>query len=551
VTGVQTCALPIYSLLNEVFKVIGDVYNTKVEVETEEPAYSSYPFPEARKGHNKWITYILNAKNICYLTLPTGAGKTAIYLTAAVESGLKTLVIVPRNGLQEQVASYSVRMGVPILYLFERTKMCNKCNKDSQNPPCLKKFIRGGKWYFKLNGKIVEYPCSDCPYEIKKNIIKDLFKEGRCIAVMNQGNFWFLRSQAEFVVIDEADETLRSITDAVSYPEWYDSRDPHEVLAWMKEKISKMVEKVIKALEDVRRDDELVRLNMLLNKLENKLKKIEFFMSYPSDKLITYIRGKSTYVEVFDEPVNVVKRIFPEAKVCLVTATPPLNVEVSNDKDIMPFRARVIYAPIGNMSVKNVFGKNNIDLLEKAAEFIVKTYDYIVKLTGMKKAPIHCGNLARHGVRIYEILKENGFKVLLMEEGKQMQTIREFLQGDYDFLCVVAAEYGYDWSFSPIQYILKVPYADKEDPRLKAIKRLLGDQKFNEWYDWDALSRLIQACGRNARDPNDFGITIILDSCFERLYNRFKDKIPQWFKDRLVWLDNKTIGKEDSKDNSS
>ena len=519
------------SLLNKVFKVIGEVYQNEVEVITEAPKYKSYPFPTAYKGHNEWIDYILNNKDISYLTLPTGSGKTAIYLTAAAESGLRTLVIVPRNGLQMQIASYSTKIGVPILYLFDRIKMCNK---DSSQPPCLRKFRKGNKWYLKLKDQIIEYPCPDCPYEIRKNIIKDLFSDNKCIAVMNQGNFWFLKTQAEFVIIDEADETLRSITEAVSYPEWYESKDPYEVLTWMKEKVESTIKKVLSALEEVRNENELMKLNLLLNKLERKLRKIEFFMTYPSSKLITYIKGKSTYVEVFDEPINVVRRLFPDTKVCLVTATPPLNVKTSDST--LPFRAKVIYAPIGNMSVRNIFGRNNEDLLEKAAEFIVKTYDYVIKLTGMKKAPIHCGNLGKHGIRIYEILKENGFKVLLMEEGNQVQTIKEFLQGDYDFLCVVAAEYGYDWGFSPVQYILKVPYADLGDPRLQAIKKLMGEDKFSEWYRWDALTRVIQACGRNARGPNDFGVTIILDSCFEKLYKQFEDKIPKWFKERLIWL---------------
>lgn len=535
-------------LLNQVFKIISEAFENEVNVEVEEPKYKSYPFPTAWRPHNKLIDYILNniiisdnnENNICYLTLPTGSGKTAIYLTAAVESGLRTLVIVPRNGLQEQVASYSGKMNIPILYLFERAKMCNK---NSSKPPCLSKFRKGNKWFFKINNEIVEYPCLDCPYEIRKNVIKHLFSENKCIAVMNQGNFWFLRSMAEFVIVDEADETLRSITDAVSFPERYESDDPYEVLTWMKNRVENVIKKVLTALEETRKEDELVKLNTLLNKFERKLRKIEFFMSYPSNKLITYVKKNSTYVELLDEPVNVVKKLFPDSKICLVTATPPptVKVEVEHTSEL-PFRAKVIYAPIGNMSVRNVFSRSNADLLEKAAEFIAKTYDYVVKLTGMKKAPIHCGNLAKHGTYIYEILRENGFKVLLMEEGNQIESIREFLQGDYDFLCVVAAEYGYDWGFSPIQYILKVPYADLGDPRLQAIKRLLGDQKFNEWYDWDALSRLIQACGRNARGPNDFGITIILDSCFERLYRRFESKIPQWFKERLVMLGGEGCG---------
>jgi len=520
-------------LLNEVFKAIADAFGTTVSIETEPPRYKSYPFETAWKGHNDAIHTVMNSE-LSFLTFPTGYGKTAIYLTAARELDLRTLVVVPRNELQKQVASYEPLIGFPILYLFERSKMCPK--KQGKTPPCLRKFRKNGKWYFKLGGEVIEFPCDDCPYEIRKNTIKELFRESECIAVMNQGNFWFLRPQAEFVVVDEADETLRSVTDAVSYPRQYSSDDSLEVLEWMRDCITEDLEKVMRALETTRNDNELEKLNNLLQKLERKARKIEFFMDYPPEKLITYIKGSKTFVEVFDSPINVVRRLFPDAKICLVTATPPIDGAGSRTDFKIPFRARVIYAPLGNMSERNVFRKGNTELLDKAAEFIIKTYDYTVTLTGMKKAPIHCGNLSKHGLRIYEILKANGRKAVLMEEGNQINSIKEFIQSDADFFCAVAIEYGLDWGFSPIQYVLKVPFADLGDPRLKAIKKLLGKDKFNEWYNWDALSRLIQACGRNARRPDDFGVTIILDSCFERLYKRFESKIPQWFKDRLVWL---------------
>lgn len=526
-------------LLEKVYKVISEVFVSSVAVPTERPKFECYPYPTAWKGHNEAISAILDS-DMAFLTSPTGSGKTIVYLVSAVESGLRSLVIVPRNGLQEQVASYEDKIGVSMLYLFDRSKMCNKV--QGKNIPCSRKFRKNGKWFFKLGKEIVEYPCKDCPYEERKRTIKQLFRDNECIAIMNQGNFWFLRTLAEFVIIDEADETLRTITDAVSYPAKYESDDPLEVLGWMKSRIVEEIDKTVKALEIVRNDDELEKLNRVLQNLERKLRKIEFFMSYPPEKLITYIKGKSTYVEVFDDPLNIVKKLFPNAKICMVTATPPLN-NTKRIEYVLPFRARVIYAPLGNMSERNVIRKGHTELLEKAVDFIIKTYDYTVNLTGMKKAPIHCGNLGKHGMMVYELFKVNGRKALLMEEGFQVKSVEEFIKGDYDFFCAVAIEYGYDWGFSPIQYILKVPYAYWGDPKLKAIRKVLGKEKFNEWYDWDALSRLIQACGRNARSPSDFGITVILDSCFERLYRRFEDRIPKWFKERLVWLAGDSNGK--------
>jgi len=510
-------------ILTRVYKVISEAFSNEVNVDYELPKFKSYPFEKARPGHNEDISRILSS-DFSFVTSPTGYGKTAVYLTAAVESGLKTMIITPRNKLQEDVSKYN--LSKPILYLFDRFKMCKY-----HEVPCRKKFKINGKFYFKYKDDIVKYPCADCPYEIKKQAIFKLFKENECIVVMNQGNFWAFRNEAEFVIVDEADETVKSITNAVSYPKPFKSDDPVEVLSWMYENVVRDINKINEALEHVRNDVELDRLNSLLRKLENKLRKIEFFSGYKDD-LITYIRGNSTYVELFDDIINIVKRLF-KCKVCLVTATPPPDRSFKSRS--YPFRAKVIYCPVGNMSERNVFRHNNENLIEDAVHFIINTYDYIVKLTGMKKAPIHCGNLSKHGIKIYELLKANGKKAVLMEKGKQYSSIKQFIESDSDFLCAVSIEYGFDWGFSPVQYILKVPFSDLGDPRISAVRKVMGS-KFNDWYSWDALSRLIQACGRNARGPNDFGVTIILDSCFGRLYERYKDRVPQWFKDRLVLI---------------
>jgi len=522
-------------LIEEIYKSIYSVFTSNVEIKPEEPVFDSYPFEFTRPGHNVAIREILeNDKTM--LTSPTGTGKTVVYLTAAVEMDLKTIVISPRNGLQEDISKYESKLNKKIIYLFGRVKEC-PWKDERGNAPCSAKFKRGKEWFVKINGEIHRYPCVGCPYDLKKNEILRLFEVKECIPVLNQGNFWLLRKEAEFVIIDEADETLRAITDAVSVVGEYDSEDPVEVLDWMLSVTQEEIEVLEKRLETERNEDALQILNRKLDTRLNKLRKIAFFRSYPPEKLITYKRKKTTCVEIIDDYASLVERLFPASRVCIVTATPQ---EVSGFKEVnftFPFRARVIYAPVGNLSNRSVWIQGHDDLLERAVDIIIKTYDYTVKLTGMRKAPIHCGNLSRHGRRIYSLLTANGRNAILMEEGKQREYVNKFIGEDYDFLCAVSIEYGYDWGFSPIQYILKVPYADLGDPRIQAIKRLFGKQKFNDWYNWDALSRVIQATGRNARDPADFGVTIILDSKFGDLYRKYEEKIPNWFKERIIWLD--------------
>ena len=50
------------------------------------------------------------------------------------------------------------------------------------------------------------------------------------------------------------------------------------------------------------------------------------------------------------------------------------------------------------------------------------------------------------------------------------------------------------------------------------------------------MSRIIQAAGRNARDPNDYAVTLILDWGFYWLWLEFEQNVPSWFKNRLITI---------------
>lgn len=185
----------------------------------------------------------------------------------------------------------------------------------------------------------------------------------------------------------------------------------------------------------------------------------------------------------------------------------------------------------------NVFEKGNRHLLEAAVKLMLETYNFVCRLLKLDKfkTAVHCGNLKKHGKMVYDLLKVNGKKPLLMVEGKQGEYIERFIKGDYDFFCGVALEYGYDWSFIPCQFIVKMPFPDLEDARVQGIRETLGEEKFKEWYSWEAMSRVIQASGRNARNPRDFAVTVILDSNFTWVFKKYKDKVPEWFKKRVVF----------------
>lgn len=80
------------------------------------------------------------------------------------------------------------------------------------------------------------------------------------------------------------------------------------------------------------------------------------------------------------------------------------------------------------------------------------------------------------------------------------------------------------------QCITKVPWRSLGDPAIRYRAETDPD-----WYNWNTLKDLIQACGRISRHPEDFGETFILDSTFSRLYNESRDMIPKWFSEAIIW----------------
>lgn len=515
----------------------------------EEKKHQYYPFDKARKGHNKAIDDLLSDSRFSCITSPTGTGKTAVYLTALAESGYSSMVVVPRNSLQEQIASYDLG-DVEIVPLFAKEKHCNRKVMTSEKkkvPLCKFKVKMGDRYFVLYKDELIPFPpCSNCPYHNQIKRIEEGLRDGSIIPVVNQGNFWMFREHVDCVVIDEADESLRGIKDAISEKGIYQD-SPEAILELIESnKIEELrhLENLLNTEFNTLSETEVLAINKKIEKVRNILTKIQIFKSAFIDRLLVYTNKNRnrTFIEVFEPDLFVTAdRLFSDAKkIILVTATPPPYMNYSKVKVVdftLPFpRNAIFYVPFETLTVKNL-ERVGRELIERVVvEFIIPTYKFVSKLTNSYKVPIHVGNLSKHGALVSEILRDNGFKVLVMEEGRQAEAINEFKKKDYNFLCVVSAEYGNDWVEYPLQIILKIPYINLYDPRVQAIKRLLGDEKFDEWYSWDAMSRIIQACGRNARDPNRFAIAVIPDKRFSVEYQQFESRIPEWFKRRLVWV---------------
>ncbi len=78
------------------------------------------------------------------------------------------------------------------------------------------------------------------------------------------------------------------------------------------------------------------------------------------------------------------------------------------------------------------------------------------------------------------------------------------------------------------QVLAKVPWPSLADPAIKFLCR-----EDDEWYSWEAIKTVLQACGRICRTPEDHGVTYIFDSTFKRLYNENLELFPKWFQNSV------------------
>ena len=126
-------------------------------------------------------------------------------------------------------------------------------------------------------------------------------------------------------------------------------------------------------------------------------------------------------------------------------------------------------------------------------------------------------------------------RLLFHTNKDKLQKLAEFKASeDKVFVCSGLYE-GLDLPYDAARWQIlgKVPYASLGDARIKA--------KFDidkEWYDWEALKKLIQASGRASRAADDYSITYIFDRAFERLLQNDRARqyplIPQYFQESIV-----------------
>lgn len=461
----------------------------------------------------------LNRREFVWLCSPTGTGKTAVVVCTSQLTG-SHLIVVPRKALQDQYARYHI---VPVFGRSEYT--CALTGGRADEAPCLAE--HSGRIYCPLIGEwcdrkycpFGECRCSFCEFRMAIQLGRSILEDGGEICC-NHGNMWLFLKHVDFVTLDETDLILQSLMSSIRL------RHVSE-LSSIQNMLEKEIAGVYNEIDELKSEAKPERLGAVsrqIYRLRQRIHRLKFFLEN-RDVCFSYEKNGGIFVEIKPMEADVVLgRYFRRKGVILVSATPFDGYRRIEYR--IPHRSAVYYTPVGKLT-RNAVARNP-GILDEAVKFIREAYLLYREHGLTRKAVVHCGNLE---FASYVASKLN-LEVDLHEKGGQRQVISSFRRDDAEILCVVGAEYGIDFAEPDIalQFVLKVPYATR-DERIEALEKEKG---YETWYERDALMRLIQACGRVAR-ANEFSATFILDSKFFYLFNRFRDVVPDWFKERVVY----------------
>ncbi len=179
----------------------------------------------------------------------------------------------------------------------------------------------------------------------------------------------------------------------------------------------------------------------------------------------------------------------------------------------------VLISPIGKMSAGEI--DNTLPKLAEAVRQILAAHP-------KEKGIIHC-----HSYKVANyIMKNVKSKRLLTHRSEDREDVlnQHLSSKEPTVLVTPSMTEGVDLKgdFSRFQIICKVPYPYLGDKLIQ--KRM---RRWSWWYPLQTAKTIIQSLGRSIRSADDFAISYILDSDWDRFFSQQKDMFPDSFKEAI------------------
>ncbi len=213
--------------------------------------------------------------------------------------------------------------------------------------------------------------------------------------------------------------------------------------------------------------------------------------------------------------------ILNKHKFCELIGLQPKDVSfLSIPSPFPPENKPIMYCPVGNMGLQTI--EDNIPKL-------IRNIKKILKIHKNDKGIIHC-----HSYKITNYIIENiqSKRLLSHDSTNRDKILRRHIHSKRPtVLLSPSMEEGVDLkdNISRFQIICKIPYPYLGDNLV--VERM---KKWNWWYSFETIKKIVQSIGRSIRSETDFAKTYILDKCWERFYYENKSTFPINFDKQFV-----------------
>ncbi len=188
-----------------------------------------------------------------------------------------------------------------------------------------------------------------------------------------------------------------------------------------------------------------------------------------------------------------------------------------------------VYLPIGKVNAN----WNNDDILK---ENMINTVLDLLDLHKNENGIIHTSSFAM-SKWLHEELTNRGTTHILYEhnDGNRDKVIQDFIGNIHEVKLLISPSIteGLDLNgdLGRFAIFVKVPYPYLGDQWVK--KRADVSQ---EWYMKQAVINIVQGAGRVVRDVNDYGVTYMLDSCYDQLIKNAYYMFPEYWHEAVTKL---------------
>lgn len=383
--------------------------------------------------------------------------------------------------------------------------------------------------------QVEESYCPGCPYKETRDAIN---REG--LGIFNFYSYMLGSFEADTLIIDEAHNTFDAVSEM--YTKYiYKCVEKYKNIETLGDAIIFLENKCMllraELAEIVGDPDYKARIVEIKKEIEHNYRMIAGVQESPKDfffeKVETTYRGKKTEaLRLQPLTLNSIGRFLfgNSSKIILMSGT--INsidirklglgnrkvLEVHGQSPIPRERRPIIYEPAANMA----FANQHI-AIPKLAERIKE-----LAASNQEKGLVHTTYAIAEKLKPY--LSDDDRFLFHSKENKDA-VYAKFRSSDKPYILVASgmAE-GIDLPYEAgrWQIITKIQYPSLADNLMMYVK---NNEK--DLYAWMTVRTLVQQCGRICRTPEDYGVTYILDTCFENLYKFNKKLFPQYFKESV------------------